>query len=66
MNRRAGRHVPVSCNNMGIFRNPVEQVFDYWMGELSPFFQNVLGPGWLYNSVSKAHEMGKHQHLTMP
>ena len=63
LNKHAGRHVPVSCNN-GVRRwGDVELVFDYCIGELSA---GNATPEFLYDAVKRAASFGKTQSVTMP
>ncbi len=63
LNEYAGRHIPVSCNNGVYRRDEIEQVFDYWIGELH---HSRANPEHIYDAVSRALEYGKIQNATMP
>ena len=58
-----GHEIPMSCNNVGVKRGPVEQVFDWWMGELR--YRDAT-PETLYTIMHQAKKCGKRQVVTMP
>ena len=63
LNRKAGRRIPVSCNNAASDWSTVRLAFDYCIGELSA---TKATPAQLYESVLQARTHGRLQTTTMP
>lgn len=63
LNKRAGRYVPVACNNGTHRWSEIEAQFDVFNGELN---YSRARPGQLYDAIRKATEMDKFQVVSMP
>jgi hypothetical protein len=63
LNKKAGRYVPVACNNGTHRWTKVEEQFDFFNGELN--YKRAL-PDHIYMAMQKSAEMGKFQVVSMP
>lgn len=63
LDRRVGRHVPVSCNNGAHQWTEIQLIFDYCIGELSA---SRARPDYLWAVMRQAKSLGKAQSVTMP
>jgi len=63
INRYANRSIPMSCNNGAVKHGPIEQLFDWWIGELR--YRDAT-PETLYRIMTEAKKCGKQQVVTMP
>ena len=63
LDRQAGRHIAVSCNNGARDWGPVRQPFDYCIGELA---LKEATPTHLYECMRQARDNDRLQTITMP
>lgn len=63
LDKQAGRHIPVSCNNGARDWGPVRLPFDFCIGELAA---KEATPTHLYECMRQARGHGRLQTITMP